>query len=77
MHWLNFGGLAYAPTAERTAYFLLGLLWDHVPCQLAFEEFELNPLHQGYEHKKHLDGPARILRCPVGGPACWGADALV
>jgi len=58
----NFRGLAYAPGAESAVYFLLGPLWDHIPYQLAFEEFEVDPARQGYEHTKRLDARAHVRR---------------
>jgi len=58
----NFRGLSYAPSAESAVYFLLGLLWNDIPYQIAFDGFEMNPAHHGYEHTKHLDARARMLR---------------
>ena len=43
------------PSAETAVYLLLGLLWDRIPYQFTFEEFEVSPRKQKYNHTKHLD----------------------
>lgn len=43
------------PSAESTVYFLLGMLWDHIPYRFFFEEFEVSPTKQNYDHTKVLD----------------------
>ena len=44
-----------APRTENCVYFLIGLLWDKLPREFSFVEFEVDPHRQGYDHNKHLD----------------------
>lgn len=57
----NFSRMLYAPDAEVAVYLLLGLLWKHLPYDLAFEAFEINPNREGYAHTKFLDAKGKIL----------------
>ena len=36
-------------------YLLLGLLWQHIPYQIALESFELDPKRHKFSHGKYLD----------------------
>jgi len=44
--------LNFAPSAETSVYLLLGLLWDYIPYNFMFEEFEVDPYRKGYDFKK-------------------------
>lgn len=44
-----------APSAENAVYFLLGLLWEYVPYNFIFEEFEVDPNRRGYKFNKYVD----------------------
>lgn len=57
----NFSGLAFAPSEENAVYVLLGLLWQFLPVQLAFEFFETDPLDQKSSHTKWLDAKAKLF----------------
>ena len=56
----RFSGLIYPPNGESGVYLLLGLLWNHLPYQIAFEEFEIDPHRQGYNHGKWLDAKGKF-----------------
>lgn len=56
----NFSGLLYPPNAEVGVYLLMGLLWEHLPVQLAMEAFELDPKREGHTHTKYLDAKAKV-----------------
>lgn len=56
----SFSGLLYPPNAEVGVYLLMGLLWEHLPVQLAMEAFELDPKREGHAHTKYLDAKAKV-----------------
>ena len=45
----------FAPIAETGVYLLLGLLWDYIPYEFTFEEFEVDLYRKGYDFKKVVD----------------------
>jgi len=56
----EFSGLLYPPSSENGVYLLMGLLWEHLPYRFAFEEFEVDPNRQGYNHSKWLDARGKV-----------------
>lgn len=50
------------PRAENCVYLLLGLLWDELPQEFSFLEFEVDPYKQGYSHKKWLDARGEVKK---------------
>lgn len=57
----DFSGLLFAPSEENAVYVLLGLLWRHLPVQIAFESFETDPAGQTYDHTKWLDAKGKLF----------------
>jgi len=45
----------YGPSSENAVYLLLGLLWEYVPYNLTFDEFEVNPKMKKYDFDKWVD----------------------
>jgi len=45
----------YAPSSENAVYFLLGLLWEEIPYNFIFDEFEIDPNKKNYGFKKYVD----------------------
>ena len=58
----DFSGLLFRPGEENAVYLLMGLLWDYLPYQFAFEEFEVNPRERGYDHSKWLDARGKQFK---------------
>jgi len=57
----EFSGLIFAPSEENAVYVLLGLLWRHLPVQIAFESFEIDPARESYHHTKWLDAKGKLF----------------
>ena len=57
----DFSGFVFAPSEENAVYVLLGLLWQHLPVQIAFESFETDPAGQRYGHTKWLDSKGKLF----------------
>jgi hypothetical protein len=56
----DFSGLIFAPSEENAVYLLLGLLWSHLPMQIAFASFETDP--ECYGHGKWIDARGKRLK---------------
>jgi len=57
----EFTGLLYAPSSENEVYILMALLLPYLPSRIVFEEFEVDPKRQGYQHAKWLDARGKKL----------------
>ena len=50
----------YAPSSENALYFMLGLLWEYVPYEFIFDEFEVDPKKKGYSFNKYVDARGKV-----------------
>ncbi len=73
--------LMFEPSSRDEVYMLLEWLWDELPYQLVFEEFDIDPKEHGYAHGHWLYARGQVRVDEGWRPAtfefkCWASEYL-